>query len=149
MKPRLPSWAEAAGLAAAGALQTAAFVVTALWWLPLLAAALLAWRVRASAGARHAAGLGWAYGLGWLLAATWWLFISMHRYGHLPAWLAAAAVALLAAALSLYLALAAAAWRRWRRGGATDALLFAACWLLAELARGTLFSGFQIGRAHV
>jgi len=145
LKPRLfplRRWTEALGLAAAGALQTAAFVVTALWWLPLLAAALLAWRVRASAGARHAAGLGWAYGLGWLLAATWWLFISMHRYGHLPAWLAAAAVAALAAALSLYLALAMAAVRRWQRGSAFDALLFAAAWLLAELARGVWFTGF-------
>ena len=142
MKPRLPSWAEAAGLAAAGALQTWAFVATALWWLPLLAAALLAWRVRVSPGARRAALLGWAYGLGWLLAATWWLFISMHRYGHLPAWLAAAAVLALAAALSLYLALAMAAVRRWQRGSAFDALLFAAAWLLAELARGVWFTGF-------
>jgi len=142
-RPLAPGrWAEALALAAAGAVQTTAFVVTALWWLPLLAATLLAWRVRVSAGARHAAALGWAYGVGWLLAATWWLFISMHRYGHLPAWLAAAAVATLAAALSLYLALAMAAVRRWQRGTAFDVLLFAAAWLLAELARGMWFTGF-------
>ncbi|MFT3818193.1 MAG: apolipoprotein N-acyltransferase [Rubrivivax sp.] len=142
MKPRLPLWAEALGVAAAGALQTWALVATALWWLPIAAAALLAWRVRASPGARRAAWLGWAYGLGWLLAGTWWMFISMHRYGHLPAWLAAAAVLALAAALSLYLALAMAAVRRWQRGSAFDALLFAAAWLLAEMARGVWFTGF-------
>ena len=72
----------------------------------------------------------------------WWLFISMHRYGGLPAWMAATAVLLLAAALSGWLALAAAAYARWRRGGAGDAWLFAALWLLAELARGVVFTGF-------
>lgn len=134
--------AEAPALAALGALQTAAQVITTLWWLPLLAAAVLAWRLDATPGQRRAAWLGWCFGFAWLAAGTWWLFISMHRYGHLPAWLAAAAVAALAALLSLYLALAAAAYRRWRRGTTADALLFAACWLLAELARGTLFTGF-------
>lgn len=125
-----------------GAVQTLAFVHTALWALPLLAVALLIWRLDLAEGPRRAAWLAWCFGSAWLAAGTWWLFVSMHRYGHLPAWLAAAAVALLAAVLSLDLALAAAAWRRWRRGGAADILLFAACWLLAELARGTLFTGF-------
>ena len=135
-------WLEAPALAGLGALQTAAFVLTALWWLPLLSMAVLVWRLDAAPGPRRAAWLGWCFGFAWLAAGTWWLFVSMHRYGHLPAWLAASAVAALAALLSLYLAAAAAAWRRWRRGGHADALLFAACWLLAELARGTLFTGF-------
>ncbi len=133
---------EAPALAALGALQTLAFVHTALWVLPLLAIAVLVWRLHATSSVRRAAWLGWCFGLAWLASGTWWLFISMHRYGHLPAWLAAAAVAALAALLSLYLALAAAAWRRWRRGGSTDVALFAAAWLLAELARGMLFTGF-------
>jgi apolipoprotein N-acyltransferase len=86
---------------------------------------------------------GWAFGTGWLSAGTWWLFISMHRYGQLPAPLAGAAVVLLAAALSLYLALALAAYARWRRGRAgPDAVLLAALWLAAELARGVIFTGF-------
>ena len=67
----------------------------------------------------------------------------MHRYGGLAAPLAAAAVLVLAAALSLYLALAMAAYARWRSGRALrDVPLFAALWLLAELARGVLFTGF-------
>jgi apolipoprotein N-acyltransferase len=74
---------------------------------------------------------------------VWWLFISMHRYGGLPAGLAAAAVLILALALSLYLALACAAWVRLRTGHpALDALSFAACWLLAEWARAVIFTGF-------
>ena len=64
-------------------------------------------------------------------------------YGGLPAWLAALSVGLLSAALSLYLAIAMAAFARLRRGSVLrDALLFGALWLLAELARGVIFTGF-------
>ncbi len=139
--PRARLLAESAAIAALGALQTLAFVHTAAWWLPLLALALLVWRLD-TASPRHAALLGWCYGTAWLCAGVWWLFISMHRYGGLPAPLAAAAVAALSAALSLYLAAACAAYARWRRGTGADAALFAALWLLAELARGVLFTGF-------
>ncbi len=138
---RWPLPLEALLVAAAGALQTLAFVHTAAWPLPILTLALLVARLD-GATPRRAALLGWLYGTGWLCAGVWWLFISMHRYGGLPAPLAAAAVFALAAALSLYLALAAAAWARWRRPGLAGALLFAALWLLAELARGVLFTGF-------
>ncbi|MDP1902029.1 MAG: apolipoprotein N-acyltransferase [Rubrivivax sp.] len=127
--------------AALGALQTLAFVHTWAWALPLAATAWLVWRLDASAP-RRAALLGWSYGTAWMAAGVWWLFISMHRYGGLPAWLSAAAVGALAASVALFLALACAAYARWRRGGAGDALLFAALWLLAELARGLLFTGF-------
>ncbi len=141
MKPPPGAWA-GLGLAALGALQTLAFVHTAAWPLPLLGAAVLAAAV-GRAGPLRAGLLGWAYGIGWLAAGTWWLFVSMHRYGGIPAPLAAAAVLLLAAALSLYLALAMAAHARWRSGrSGPDALLFAVLWLLAELARGLLFTGF-------
>jgi len=131
------------GLAALGALQTLAFVHTGWAWpLPLAAAGVLAAGVL-RATPRQAAWRGWAFGFGWLAGGTWWLFVSMHRYGDLSAPLAAAAVAALAAFLSLYLALAMAAFARWRRGPAVaDALLFGALWLLAELARGVVFTGF-------
>jgi apolipoprotein N-acyltransferase len=143
LKPglRLPAALELPLAAALGALQTLAFVHTAWWPLPLATLGLLVWRLNAATPGR-AALLGWLYGTGWLCAGTWWLFISMHRYGGLPAPLAAAAVFALSAALSLYLALACAAYARWRRGTAGDVALFAALWLLAELARGVLFTGF-------
>jgi apolipoprotein N-acyltransferase len=132
----------APALAALGALQTLAFVHTAAWLLPILGGAALAAAVAAAPPGR-AALLGWAYGTGWLGAGVWWLFISMHRYGGLPAPLAAAAVALLSAALALYLALAMALFARWRRGRPlADAALFAVLWLLAEQARIWLFTGF-------
>ena len=144
-RPEARAWVEALVLALAGAVQTAAYVHTGLWWLTVAAAALLAWRVGRPGSTRpkHAALLGWAFGTGWLCAGTWWLFISLYTYGGLPGWMAVVAVFLLAAALSLYLALAMAVWARWRSGGVWgDAALFAAVWLLAELARGIVFTGF-------
>jgi apolipoprotein N-acyltransferase len=129
-------------LAAAGALQTLAFVFTWAWLLPLLATAGLAWAAARSTS-RQAALLGWAFGTGWLVAGTGWLYISMHRYGDLPALLAAAAVLALSAALSLYLAGALWLYARWhQRHVMVDAALFAALWLVAELARGVIFTGF-------
>ncbi len=132
-----------AGLAALGALQTLAFVhTTLLWWLPIVGVAVLVRRLD-GATPRQAALLGWAYGFGWLCGGVWWLFISLHEFGGLPAPLAVAAVLLLSAALSLYLAAAAAAYAAWRsRRLPSDALLFAAVWLLAEWARGVIFTGF-------
>ncbi|HET6600294.1 MAG TPA: apolipoprotein N-acyltransferase, partial [Burkholderiaceae bacterium] len=138
--PALPI--ELLAVAALGALHSLTFVHTGGWWVQMLLVALLAWRV-ARAGAWHAALLGWLFGTAWLGAGTWWMFVSLHRYGGLPAWLAALAVALLCALLSLYLAAAMALFARWRcRNAALDAVLFAATWLLAELARGVIFTGF-------
>ncbi len=125
-----------------GAAHSALFVHTGGWWLQLAIIALLAWRV-APLAPRRAAAVGWVFGTAWIGAGTWWLFISLHTYGGLPAWLAVLAIVALGAALSLYLAAAFAAFARWRSGSAwRDALLFGAVWLLAELARGVIFTGF-------
>jgi apolipoprotein N-acyltransferase len=128
--------------AALGALQTFAYVATWAWGLQLGCVAALA-AVVARASPRQAAWAGVGFGTAWVAAGTWWLFVSMHRYGGLPAWMAALAVLALAAFLSLYLALGLAAFARWRSGRpGADACLFAAVWLLAELARGVIFTGF-------
>jgi apolipoprotein N-acyltransferase len=136
---------------AAGGLHTAAFAPLEWWPLQILALALLAAAV-AEATPRQAAWRGLCFGFAWLASGLWWLYISMHDYGGMPAPMAAAAVALLAAALSLYLA-GAMAWFAWRRRGQplADGLAFAACWLLAELARAQFFTGFPwlaAGYAH-
>lgn len=139
---RWPAGVDAALAGGLGAVYSLSFVHTDAWWLALLCTGALAWRVGAAAS-RRAAMLGLAFSFAWLAGGTWWLFISMHRYGGLPAWLAAAAVAALCVFLALYLALAMALAARWCRGRAlADALLFAALWLSAELARAALLSGF-------
>jgi apolipoprotein N-acyltransferase len=126
-----------------GAAHSLLFTHTELGWpAQFVVIALLAWRV-AQFRPRAAAAIGLVFGTTWVGVGTWWLFISLHTYGGLPAWLAVVSIAALSAALSLYLAAALAAFARWRSGVAwRDALLFGAVWLLAELARGIIFTGF-------
>jgi apolipoprotein N-acyltransferase len=123
------------------------------WWLQLLSLSALAWIVQRTSTWKQAALAGWLFATAWLAATFWWLFISMHTYGGLAAPLAVLAVLALAAFLALYYAAACAVFaalvgdREWLRAG-----LFAAAWLLAELARVTLFTGFPWGAggyAHV
>ncbi len=129
-------------IAALGAIHSLTFVHTAAWPLQMVAIALLAWRVQ-RATRRRAAVIGVVFGATWLAAGTWWLFISLHTYGGLPAWMAVLSIGLLSTFLSLYLAAAMAAFAHLRSGkAARDALLFGALWLLAELARGVIFTGF-------
>ena len=122
-------------------------------WLQLLALGLLAWQLGRCTSPRQGAILGWVFATAWLAGTFWWLFIAMHTYGGLPAFLAALAVLALAGVLALYYAAFCALFmalapvnQAWR------AIVFAALWLLAELARGTWLSGFGwggAGYAHV
>lgn len=149
------------GFGAAGLAQALSMASPAggkpLWWLQLLSLGALVWLLdglRAQGAGWRRAGLhGWLFSTAWLTGSFWWLFISMHTYGGLPAPLAAIAVLALAAALGLYYA-AAAAWFvvRGPKGRVTGALVFAALWTLAELVRGSWFTGFPWGAggyAHV
>jgi apolipoprotein N-acyltransferase len=149
---RVPLGADLALALAGGALHTLPFVFTEAWALQLALVALLAWRCGA-VRPRRAAAIGLAFGTAWLGAGTWWMYISLHRYGGLPAPLAGLAVLGLCAVLSLYLAGAMALYAHGApRRPLADALRFAACWLLAELARGVLFTGFPwiaSGYAHI
>jgi apolipoprotein N-acyltransferase len=126
----------------AGVAHAGSFAPTEFWWLQLIATGALV-ALLADAQPREAAARAWAFGFGWLCAGLWWLYISLHVYGLLPAWLSVLAVAVLAALLSLYYAIAGWGWAKLRRGRPlVDALLFSAVWLLAELARGRFFTGF-------
>ena len=121
--------------------------------LQIVAMAVAVAIISQSAHARAAALKAGVFTTAWLSTSFAWLYVSMHQYGGLPAWAAAAAVLLLAAALALYYAAAAAVYWRWRAGHPlAAALLFAATWTMAELARGQWLTGFPwgaIGYAHV
>ena len=123
------------------------------WWAQVLALAGFFLFLDGSRSVWQAARRGWWFAMCWLAAVFWWIFISLHVHGGLHALLAAAAVAAVAAALGLYYALAAALYWRWRvRSLLGSALQFAACWTLAELARGQWLTGFPwgaVGYAHV
>lgn len=135
----------------AGIAQTLSFSPFEWWWLQLLSLSVLA-VATATAAPRRAAWLGWLYAVGWLVSGFWWLYISMHDYGGMHPGLAALAVLVLAALLGLYYAAAMALWAQLRTDRpALNIALWAACWLLAELARGQVFTGFPwiaSGYAH-
>ena len=124
-----------------------------LWLLQSLALAGLVAFLRTSVSWQVAAWRGWLFVTAWLACTFGWLFTSMHTFGGLAAPLAVLAVVTLAGLLALYYAAAAGVFR-WLAPGhpVRAALAFAALWLLAELARGVLWTGFgwgAIGYAHL
>jgi apolipoprotein N-acyltransferase len=127
-----------------------------LWWLQMLSLAALVMLLERTATARQAALVGWLFTLAWLCGTVWWLFISMHVYGGLAAPLAVLAVVALCGFLALYYAAACYFYKRFRQiaiiNPAWGAIIFAAAWMLAELARDSWFTGFPWGAggyAHV
>jgi apolipoprotein N-acyltransferase len=127
-----------------------------LWWLQILSMAALVMLLERSATPRQAALVGWLFTLAWLCGTVWWLFISMHVYGGLAAPLAVLAILALCGFLALYYAAASYFYKHFRQiagiNPAWGAIVFAAAWMLAELARDTWFTGFPWGAggyAHV
>lgn len=129
-----------------GVMHTLSFAPNHWWWLQILSLTGLAALVQRAPRLRDAAWVGYAFGLGWFLSGVWWLFISMHVYGDMPAWMAALAVLLFAGYLALHPALAVWAWqwltRRGRWSGTASALVFGAAWAVVEWLRGTVWTGF-------
>lgn len=118
------------------------------WWLQMASMAALFILVDGSASARAAAWRSWWFATCWLAGVFWWLYISMHIYAGLNVVMTIVAIAALAGFLALYYALAGALyWRVRVQGFLGSALLFAAWWTLAELARGQLLTGFPWGAA--
>ncbi len=127
-----------------------------IWWLQMLSMAALVMLIERSSTPRQAALLGWLFALSWLCGTVWWLYISMHVYGGLAAPLAVLAIIALCGFLALYYAAASYFYKRFRQvaviSPAWSAIVFAAAWMLAELARDSWFTGFPWGAggyAHV
>jgi apolipoprotein N-acyltransferase len=95
---------------------------------------------------------GWIYQTTAFIGTFWWIYISLHVYGEMPAWLALSAVLLLSALLALYWAVMAGYFHVVFSQGTMSrfrlirtSLLFAVCWMMCELARGVWFTGFPWG----
>ena len=118
-----------------------------LWWLQLLAMMALAACLNQAKTKRQGAWLGWLFACVMQVATWWWLFISLHTYGGLAAPLAVLAIVGLAAFLALYHAAVCAAFVAVAHvNSALRAMQFAAFWLLAEVCRVALFTGFPWGQ---
>ena len=149
------AWALAilAGLAQAASM-AAPWDGQPVWWLQILSLSALVVLLQRAATWKNAGLLGWLFATAWISGCTWWLYISMHTYGGLAAPLAALAVLGLSAFLALYYAAASAAFFRliFESNGPEvpasalwSAIVFAALWLMAELARNTWLTGFPWG----
>ncbi|MEY1661303.1 apolipoprotein N-acyltransferase [Isoalcanivorax beigongshangi] len=122
-----------------GLLYPLAFAPYDFWPLVLLSIALAWWTLGATA--KQAFWRGWLYGLGLFGFGVSWLHVSMHDYGDTPLWLAVPMTALFAAFLALFPALLAALTVKFSRGRPSP-LLFAGGWLLLDVLRGALLTGF-------
>ncbi len=128
-----------AGLAAlcCGATSPLGFSPYHWYGLSILAVSLLfwLWRVDPVHAGRH----GWLFGVGWFASGTSWLYVTMHDYGHLSAWLSVLLIAVFAAYLALFHGLTGWLSCRFKR---TTPLQLAALWTLTEWVRSWLFTGF-------
>ena len=119
-------------------------------WLQLVSLGILAYQLDRSNSIKEAFAKTWVFSLAWLAGSFWWLFVSMHLYGGLHAPIAALAVGLLAAGLSLFYGFAALVYHTVCKTGVgvlPRACTFAAVWSLGEMVRGTLWTGFPWGAA--
>lgn len=111
-----------------------------LWWLGPLAAALVYWGSHALSPA-HAALKGMVYGLALFASGASWVYVSIHDYGHTGPLLAGFLTALFVFALALFFAAMLWAYRRFT-SPRYSLLGFAGIWVLAEVLRTYLFTGF-------
>jgi len=140
----------------AGAINVFAFAPFGFWPLQIVTLALVFRLVMRAPNAGHATLIGWTYSSGWIVCGVHWLYISMHRYGGMPGWMAGLAVVLLGVALGsltgLALGGAVRLQQRWRVApNAALLLLLPSAWALAEWSRGWVFTGFpwvSSGYAH-
>jgi apolipoprotein N-acyltransferase len=103
----------------------------------LAALAVLVHLWRSAASPRAAALLGFLYGLGFFLAGVSWVYVSMYRFGGMPAPIAGLATLGFCAFLALFPALA--GWAQARIG---TPLAIPALWTLSEWLRGWILTGF-------
>jgi apolipoprotein N-acyltransferase len=124
-----------------------------LWWLQIMAQAALVFSVTQCRSSKQAGLVSFVFASTWLGGTFWWLFVAMHTYAGLPMVVAAVAVALLASVLGLYYVLAMIGyWYLRQRSPGFASATFAMTWTVAELARGTWFTGFgwgAMGYAHL
>jgi apolipoprotein N-acyltransferase len=123
-------------------------------WLNVVALALFARAIFACDTPRQAAGVAWWFTTSLLVGSWWWLYVSMNTYGGLHPVLAGTAVLALAGAVALLYAgaffvygLAVQSEQKPAAGRLKTqrVLAFAGAWLMAELARGTWFTGLPWG----
>ena len=125
---------------AAGVAAVPGFAPLGLFPLPVLALALLALIVAHAPSPRAAWLAGFTFGFGLFAAGVGWIIVALHRFGGMALVLALLVLALFAAYLALWPALA--CWTTARFAPRAGWLALPAAWCLAEWLRGWVFTGF-------
>jgi apolipoprotein N-acyltransferase len=125
----------------AGAAAVAGFSPLDLFPIALLSLAVLLHLWMRAATPRAAFIAGFLYGLGFFLAGVSWVFVSLHRFGAMPAPVAAFATFGFCAFLALFPALAGWAQAKLPPSGLRMAAI-PALWVLCEWLRGAILTGF-------
>ena len=127
-----------------GIIAACAYPPLHLWPLGLAAIAAFVWLVHTAPGWRAALARGWLFGWAHLTLANNWIATAFTYQAEMPAALGWVAVPLLCIYLAWYPAFAALAAHLLARRAPFWAfgLLLAGAWVLAEWARGTVFTGY-------
>ena len=129
-----------------GAICATGFQPLALWPASLAAIAALIALISRAASPGRAFLIGWAFGVGYFTVGNSWIATAFQYQAEMPASLGALAVFLLALYLAVYPGLASLlAWALFARSGRRASILpvaLAGAWIVAEMLRGTVFSGY-------
>ena len=127
-----------------GVLSATGFQPLGLWPLALAAMGCFAALVARCESPARAAWIGWLFGMGHFTFGNNWIATAFTHQAAMPAVLGWVAVPLLSLYLAIYPALAAAAARglAGRGWGWPFALAFAGCWIIAEILRAVVFTGY-------
>ncbi|SFH76991.1 apolipoprotein N-acyltransferase [Modicisalibacter xianhensis] len=134
----------------AGGLTTLTFSPFELWWLGPIAVGLMYIGLH-DLTPGQAALRGWCYGTALFATGSSWIYVSIHDYGYTGVPLAVFLTGLFAVTLALFYAVPFWAYRRFT-GPRLAFLSFAGLWVVAEVLRTYLFTGFPwllLGSAHV
>ena len=134
----------------AGAGVTLASAPFGFWPLALLSPAALLLLIN-SLTPLQALFRGWLFGLGVFASGASWVYVSIQVHGGTPVPLALLMTALFAAALAVFFALQAWIWQRFLNGYLW-LLTWPALWLLMEVLRSWIFTGFPwllLGTTHL
>lgn len=145
-----PPWMGYLAALVAGGLTTLTFSPFELWWLGPVAVGLVSFGLH-DLTPGQAALRGWCYGVALFATGSSWVYVSIHDYGYTGAPLALLLTTLFVVSLALFYAVPFWLYRR-LTGPRLAFLSFAGLWVLTEVLRTYLFTGFPwllLGSAHV
>ncbi|MHB8914769.1 MAG: apolipoprotein N-acyltransferase [Thiobacillus sp.] len=127
---------------AAGIVTVGGFAPLNLYPLAIVGLTIVFWQWYHATAVRAGFLTGFAFGLGMFVAGVSWVYISLHQFGGMPAWLAALATLLFCGFLALFPAAAGLLFVYFRRHKSALLWLAPALWMMQEWVRGWIFTGF-------